>query len=127
VKDILVALIPLAFLITGCGKQNSIIKAHNQMVAVESSMVDFINSAGNAGEQAAAVETALNSIQKIDVSECPHDYQVAWQEVIQTWKKLATALKNRDIVLAEQLIKESPVKTSTLNRIAQSHGVQMAD
>ena len=125
------AVIPFIFaailLAGGCGKQNTIIKAHNQMVPIESAMIDSYNSSTTAAEQAAAVEIAVDSMQRIDVSGCPPDYQTAWQDVIQLWNRWQSALNSENINEADALGEQSPLKVSALNRIAKIHGVEIDD
>ena len=127
VKNILLAILPLALLMVACGKQQAIINVHNQLVAIESTMVNSYNAANSAAGQASAVNTAVAAIQRIDVSECPPDYQAGWREVLQTWKEWETALSAGDIPLADKFASDSPMKTQALNAIAKSHGVQIHD
>lgn len=111
----------------GCGKQNTIIKAHNQMASIESTMVDSYNESTTADEQATAVKTALDALNRVDISKCPADYQRAWGELASLWTEWHAALMAKDIPTVDSLAKQSPVRAETLNSIARSHGVQIVD
>ncbi|MDE0840474.1 MAG: hypothetical protein OSB41_15685 [Kiritimatiellae bacterium] len=125
------AIIPFIFaailLAGGCGKQNTIIKAHNQLGPIESTMVDSYNSSTTADEQATAVKTALDALNRVDISKCPADYQQAWGELADLWTEWHAALLAEDIPTVDSLAKQSPVRAKTLNSIARSHGVQVID
>ena len=112
-----------ALLAGGCGKQNKIIKAHNQLGPIESTMVDSYNSSTTADEQATAVKTALDALNRVDISKCPADYQRAWGELADLWTEWHAALLAKDIPTVERLGRQSPVRAKTLNSIARSHGV----
>ena len=114
-----------ALLAGGCGKQNKIIKAHNQMVAIESTMVDSFNSSITADGKATAVKTALDSLNRIDINKCPADYQRAWGELADLWTQLHAAILANDIPTVNRLLEQSPVRVTTLNTIAKSHGIEM--
>ena len=123
------AVIPFIFaailLTGGCGKQNTIIKAHNQMAAIESTLVDSYNLSTTADQQATAVKTALDALNSVDISKCPADYQRGWSEMSDLWSEWHAALLDKDIPTVDRLAKQSPVRAKTLNSIAESHGVKI--
>jgi len=115
----------ISALLIGCGKQDAIIDAHNEMVEIESDLVKEYNANFLAQGQADALGNAIRKIQKIDVSDCPEDYQEAWRDLIKLWRDCKAALESGNIDLANILIGQNPKKASKLNRIAKSHGVKI--
>jgi hypothetical protein len=109
----------------GCGKQNTIIKAHNQMATIESTLVDSYNLSTTVDQQATAVKTGLDALNSVDISKCPADYQRGWSEMADLWTEWHAALLAKDIPTVDRLAKQSPVRAKTLNSIAETHGVKI--
>lgn len=115
----------ISALLIGCGKQDAIIEAHNELVKIEQSMVNRYNASFLAQGQADALDSAIREVEKIDVSDCPDDYQEAWRDVIKVWRDWKAALGTGNIDLADELNERSQAKIKKLNRVATSHGVKI--
>ncbi|MED5586311.1 MAG: hypothetical protein VYB61_08150 [Verrucomicrobiota bacterium] len=86
-------------------------------------MIDQYNGATLLIEQAEAISSAIRRMQRIDIKNCPQDYQNAWDDVIDLWIKCERALQSEDISSAENLMDLHPLKVEKLNSIAESHGL----
>ena len=123
---LLVTVLAAALFVGGCsGKADAIIEVHNQMAKIESAMVNQVNGARTSAGQAAAMKTAVGKMLAIDISKCPENYQAQWNDVIQLWKKLQQAYEDEDEGAVDNLLPQSPIKTGQLNKIAESHGVEI--
>ena len=122
-KILLFSLLSLTFLLGGCAKQNAMIEAHNSLASIESSMIDQYNGATLIIEQAEAISSAIRRLQRIDIKNCPQDYQNAWDNVIDHWIKWERALQSEDISSADTLCDMHPLIVEKLNSIAESHGL----
>lgn len=110
-------------LLIGCAEQNAIIKVHNQLVEIESTLVDSYNSSSTLESQAKAIGFGIEEINRIDISGCPTDYQDAWNDLINNWREWNSALEKGDIEEADIAFENSYANIIKLNRIAESHGV----
>lgn len=126
-KILLFSLLSLTFLLGGCAKQNAIIEAHNSLASIESSMIDQYNGATLLIEQAEAISSAIRRMQRIDIKNCPQDYQNAWDDIIDHWTKWERICRSGDIDTAFTLASQSATIVSRLNPIAKSHGVTVYD
>jgi hypothetical protein len=113
----------ISFLLVSCTKQNAIIEAHNQLVKIESTLVDRYNSSSTLESQAKAVAYGIEQINRIGISECPTDYQDAWNDLINGWREWKRTLEKGDIEGADIINTNCYRKVIKLNRIAESHGV----
>ncbi len=120
---LLFSLLLSVFFIGGCSKQDAIIEVHNQLVSIESSMIDQYNGATLMAEQAEAVASGVRRMKRIEIKNCPQDYQNAWDDVIDLWTKWERALRSEDFASADNLGSQSPTLVHKLNLIAKSHGV----
>jgi PBP1b-binding outer membrane lipoprotein LpoB len=126
-KILLFSLLSLTFLLGGCAKQNAIIEAQNQLVEIESSLVDQYNVAEEVEEAADILASAIRRMQRIDISNCPQDYQNAWDDIIDHWTKWERICRSGDIDTAFTFASQSATIVSRLNPIAKSHGVTVYD
>ncbi len=126
-KILLTSLLSSAFFLGSCSKQDAIVNAHNQLASIESSMIDQYNGATLMVEQAEAVASAIRRVQRIDITNCPQDYQNAWDDVIDLWTRWERALISENSDSANLLASQSPTTVSRLNSIAKSHGVLVYD
>ncbi len=129
-KVLLFILLPTVLLVGGCSKASkvdAIIEAHNQLVEIESSMIDQYNGATLMAEQAEAIASAVRRMKRIEIKNCPQDYQNTWDDVIDLWTKWERALRSEDSGSAENLGSQSPTTILRLNNLAKSHGVVVSD
>tara|TARA_Y100000588_G_scaffold306857_1_gene330723 strand:+ start:384 stop:782 length:399 start_codon:yes stop_codon:yes gene_type:complete len=113
----------ISALLIGCGKQNAIIDAHNEMARIEKDTINGINSIQDANSQAEYLRQGINRMKKVDLTGCPEDYRDAFHELIDVWKNCKSALEAGNIPAADQFLSQSPIKAAKLNRIAEKHGV----
>ena len=129
-KVLLFILFPTLLLVGGCSKESkedAIIEVHNQLVEIESSMINQYNGATLMAEQAEAIESGVRRMKRIEIKNCPQDYQNTWDDIIDLWTKWGRALRSEDVGSAEYLSDQSPTIVSRLNNLAKSHGVVVYD
>ncbi len=119
--------------LAGCnGKQNSIVTAHNKMVAAEQQYLKEYSAAieNNDFEGChAATAGYLKAVQNIDMSGCPDDYQQAMNGLENSLSEIsgyfsgANNIENVDQETLKALQDARLDATMKLNDVANGHGL----
>ena len=119
--------------LAGCnGKQNSIVKAHNKMVAAENNYVTEYTAAIENSDFAgchAATNEYLESVQNIDMNGCPDDYKQAMNGLGNSLTEIsgyfsgANNIENVDHEKLSALQDARLDATMKLNDVANGHGL----
>lgn len=102
----------------------NIIKAHNQLMATVNSWMQSFDSSTTFDQQATVTKTALGSINRIDISQCPPDYKRAFADVVYVLTQVHTGVLANDVSTSERLAEQFGVTLAKLASIAESHGVE---
>ena len=62
-------------------------------------------------------------MKKVNISNCPKDYQDGWNDVTALWEKAQKAYEVGDILAANALMDQSPSTVNKLNDSAKKAGL----
>jgi len=105
-----------------------LLSAHNDLVEIEGAMVDAMNSATTYKSQANAVDDAVRKAESIHLGSSPVRYQVAYNQLISAWSRLATVLRTENVDDINTQLTECQQRMFTVNQVAGSQeGIELED
>ena len=105
----------------GC-MMGSTAKMQNQLVAIESDMVDGIDESETLQEQGEAVAKAVTRLKKLNITKLDDEYQATIRDYTAALQKWSVTLKRGDFVKADQFDDERLDATFRLNEIMKRKG-----
>ena len=131
IKSLGYAVVGIVGLVGACSlwwANRPLISAHNELGEIESVMVDAMNSATTYKSQANAVDDAVRKAESVHLGSSPVRYQVAFNQLIIAWSRLATALRTESDDDINTQMTECQQRMFTVNWVAKSQeGIELED